>query len=407
MKRVALAVGCIAVLVIALFLLRVAPPTPASEPAEPQPASTSVARPRAAPVIASSHVAPAPQPPASPSTAQPPDGGSRDPALFGKLVALGQGLTLGEELAKNARDADAYVDKLCEESGKLREKPPLPDGSGTERDAAAFMAPLMDYESPLDKPPGRLHLRADLAERLKSYGPDWPVRITDADLTGLDFRWLVELGQYDHWTLLGAGRLRDLPPSNLFYEAIPNYSHLMFWAKLRYALAFRRSGLPAAVGEVRHLALLVHTQGILLSESVAIAMGRFEARAREVAAASGADVSWWDAPAADQLDRQRGTSFASIYFSYPGVSEATLRKAAGCAPSPCVMLVEGATANRAFGAYAASDNSALIGSLLERYSCEPAVLERIRQSRELLATETLEGLRDDLGEQIGKYLGTL
>lgn len=172
---------------------------------------------------------------------------------------------MAEALARNARDADAYVDKLCEENRKRRANPPLPDEPGTEHDAAAFMAPLMDYERPLDKRPGRLHLRAGLAERLRSYGPDWPVLITDADLAGLDFRWLAELRQYDHWTLLGAGRLRDLPPNNLFQESIPNDSHLMDWAKLRYALAFRRSDLPAAVGEVRHLAMLVHTQRILLA----------------------------------------------------------------------------------------------------------------------------------------------
>jgi hypothetical protein len=179
----------------------------------------------------------------------------------------------------------------------------------------------------------------------------------------------------------------------------------MYWAKLRYALAFRRSDLPAAVREVRHLAMLVHTQGILLAESVANAMGRFEVRARQIAAASGTDVTWWDAPAADQLDRQRRVAFASVYFAYPGVSEATLRKAAECAASPCAMLIEAATANRTFGAYGASDNLALIGSLVERYGCEAAVLERIRQSRELPATEALEALRDDLGEQVERYLG--
>jgi hypothetical protein len=120
-------------------------------------------------------------------------------------------------------------------------------------------------------------------------------------------------------------------------------------------------------------------------------MGRFEARACAVTTGSGADVSWSNASAADQLDRQRAASFASMYFSYPGVSEATLRKAADCAPSPCLMLIEGATANRTFGAYAASDNSDLIGSLLERYSCELAVLQRIRHSRELPAGERSRG----------------
>ena len=406
MKQAVLAIGIVAMLAVVLFLFLGAPRSPASAGPEPKLASPVAPSRRAdPPLIVSSHGGPAQQPPGSSATAQKPGGG--DPALFGKLVALGQGLTLAEALQKNASEADTYVDKLCEETRKLREKPPLPDEPGAEHDAAAFMAPLMDYEPPLDKPPGRLHLRAELAERLKSYGPDWPMRITDSDLRGLDFRWLAELGQYDHWTLLGAGRLRDLPPGNLFTEAIPNYWHLMFWVKLRYALAFRRADLPAAVREARHLAMLVHTQRILLAESVANAMGRFESRAREVATASGADVTWWDAPAADQLDRQRRASFASIYFSYPGVSEATLRKAADCAPSACVMLIEGATANRTFGAYGATDNLELIGSLVERYGCEAAVLERIRQSRELPAPEALEALQDDLGEQIAKHLGAL
>ena len=347
-----------------------------------------------------------PQPTATGPNTQPPRGGNLDPALLGKLAALGQG-TLVEELARNARDADAYVDKLCEEGRRLREKPPLPGEPGTKHDAAAFMAALIDYESPLDNPPGYLHLRPDLAARLRSYGPDWPARITDTDLAGLDFDWLVQLRRYDHWTLLGAGRLRNLPPKNLFNDPIPNYEHLLYWAKLRYALAFRRSDLPAAVGEVRHLAMLVHTQGLLVAESVATAIARCEARAHEFAIASGADVWWWDAPAPEQIERQRHAAFASLYFSYPGVGEATVREAAACTPAPCAMLIEGAAANRAFSAYGASDNWALIGSLVERYGCETAVLQRIRQSPPLPAPEAVESLREDVGERIANNLGPL
>jgi hypothetical protein len=41
---------------------------------------------------------------------------------FGKLVELGQEFTLAEVLAKNAKDADANVDRLCEQSRKLRDQ---------------------------------------------------------------------------------------------------------------------------------------------------------------------------------------------------------------------------------------------------------------------------------------------
>ena len=42
-------------------------------------------------------------------------------ALFGKLVTMGQGLALAEALEGNAQNADRYLDRLCEETRKLRE----------------------------------------------------------------------------------------------------------------------------------------------------------------------------------------------------------------------------------------------------------------------------------------------
>ena len=324
-------------------------------------------------------------------------------ALLSGIAAFAQDFTVVETLEKNARQADAYLGMLCEDSAKLRQRPSPFREPGTARDAAAFMAPLMDYEIPYDDPPGRLHLKAELAERLKSYGPHWPLRIGDADLAGLDFRWLAELRQFDHWSVLGAGRLRDLPPGRLFVEAIPSYGHLMYWAKLRFALGFRRSDLPAAVAEVRHLTMLVRSQRLLISESVALALSRFEARARQVAVAAGEDVSWWAAPDTDRLELEGRTVFASVYFAYPGVREATLRKAVTCAPSPCVMLIEGAIANRML-ANGPGDNSGLIGTLFPQYGCEPAVLERIRQSRKATAGEALESARNDLGDWIATHL---
>lgn len=95
---------------------------------------------------------------------------ANQPALFGKLVELGQQLSLGEALEKNAQNADAYVDKLCEEDRKLQESPAMPDDAGMQRDAAEFMAPLMDCEKPLDQPPAKA---LPCLGRLAAW-PAWP-----------------------------------------------------------------------------------------------------------------------------------------------------------------------------------------------------------------------------------------
>lgn len=43
-----------------------------------------------------------------------------DAQLAGKLISMGQSLALGEALAKNAANADNYVDKLCSETARRR-----------------------------------------------------------------------------------------------------------------------------------------------------------------------------------------------------------------------------------------------------------------------------------------------
>ncbi len=325
-------------------------------------------------------------------------------ALFGGVDTLVQGFGLGEALSKNASNADAYVDRLCAESGALRERPALRDSHTRERDAASFMAPLIDYERPLDDPPGRLHLPVELSERITSYGSEWLMRITDKDLTGLDFSWMAALGQFDHWTLLGAGRLRDVPPTNIFRDPIPNYVSLMLWSKLRFALALRSGDLFSASAEVRHLADLIRSQGILLSEMIAVAIYKMDARARELAAAAAIDVAGWGHLEADQLERYRRTTYASIFFTFPGVSQDTVRKALNCMLSPCVALTEGAGANRSFGAYAATDNLPLLEEIAAAHDCEEALIARAANSQEMAAGEALEAAARDLHSQIPKNL---
>ena len=117
-------------------------------------------------------------------------------------------------------------------------------------------------------------------------------------------------------------------------------------------------------------------------------------------------MSGWPALDRDLLDSQRHVAFASMYFTYPGVKPETLRRAMGCVPLPCVALMEGAGANRAFGVYA-SDNLALVSELAAANGCEKAVIDLAVHSKELPASAALEQLGEDVDAQIPRQLGPL
>ncbi|MBS2023913.1 MAG: hypothetical protein JST92_16030 [Deltaproteobacteria bacterium] len=354
----------------------------------------SPARPALAP-----SVAPVAMPSAEPqgARARSADGGTVD---FGKLNALHNTVEVARRLAANAKNADEYVDRFCEQVRRLHEKPGMPDPTGNERDAAEFMAPRTDYEAPLDKPPGSLHLNDELRARLNGYGADSMLKITEQDVQGLDFTWMTQLLAFDHWTLLTAGKLKDWSFEDWFNSPIPNYSTLSWYAKMRFAMALRHGDLLQASREVRHLADLERTQGIVIGEMVAIATYGVDQRARELAAAAGKDVTGWPVIEQDTLRLQRQMSFGSFYFAYPGVKPETVRKVAGCMPAPCEALNEAAGANKVLGAYAETNNLDLIGELAKAKGCEQAVLDRARTAKELTSGEALDELLDDLDQQI-------
>src|SRR5260370_1720152 len=102
------------------------------------------------------------------------------------VAPLAQAVACGEALSQNAANAEAYVDRLCAESRALRERPALRNWHTRERDAAVFMAPLIDYEKPLDEPPGLLHLPVDLRARTNPSAPACP-RLPYHDLARLAF----------------------------------------------------------------------------------------------------------------------------------------------------------------------------------------------------------------------------
>jgi hypothetical protein len=140
---------------------------------------------------------------------------------------------------------------------------------------------------------------------------------------------------------------------------------------------------------------------------IAVAFRKIEAAARGRAMMAGYDVSSWPPADVQQLDLVRPLSFSGMYFTYPGVSQETLRRAVSCMSSPCTALAEGVGANRSFGAYAASDNLALVVQLAQERGCERELFDRSAKSAEISASEALENAGVDLGAELPRFLDPL
>src|SRR5687767_8583140 len=154
-------------------------------------------------------------------------------------------------LAENAELAKMHVDSYCAEAkrlagGKLAE----PRRPTRNRDAWAYMNVRIDWEGG-KRPQGLLHLPEPLRQNLKGYGADWFRRITDHDLQGLNFGWLSEISQFDHWSVLHD--VANAREASLLSAPTPNFLELQSWTKLRLARAARAGDFEAASGEIRHL----------------------------------------------------------------------------------------------------------------------------------------------------------
>jgi hypothetical protein len=256
----------------------------------------------------------------------PADGGSFDEFLetVGKQA-------LAQFLADNAAAAEKHVDRYCAETKDLVKRKELADPP-RNRDAAVYMAGRSDWEGGRI---GMLHLPASITQRMGNPPNAW--RKAGPELyAGLDFTWMTELQQFDHWSLYGAGPLRDDKPTN-FYEAnLPNYITLQSWAKLRLLKGVHEGNLAQASVEVRHLAGLIASSGTLIGEMIRLAMYGIERKTWEELGQPMPE----GIPSTDEAWRLRHSAFAGMYLLYPGVPRAVKEKALKCIPMRCSALVE-------------------------------------------------------------------
>jgi hypothetical protein len=289
------------------------------------------------------------------------------------------------------------VDRFCGETSKVRVDGGVADAiTQGSNDAAAFMNSQIDYERPLDKPPGLLHLPDVLLERVRGYGAAWPARVTAGDLAGLDFSWLTQLQQYDSWSLLASGPLASYPVGDVLYYPLPNYSSVTIRAKLRYALGLAGGDVAQASREVLHLAELIRGQGLLVSELSAVQLYRIDGEARAAATQMGLDVSGWTPLDPALRVDWRDMANAGRLFTLPDVSPDVVRKALDCMPSPCPAIVEGVSMGKALSVYGETDNVPLLLQLGAEHGCESELLSRLGAAETASPYEALDVLHEDL-----------
>ncbi|MBI3185329.1 MAG: hypothetical protein HYZ28_24590 [Myxococcales bacterium] len=297
-----------------------------------------------------------------------------------------------EWLERNAAAAERSVESFCEESARLARAGLEQPATARRRDASSYMTVRVDWEGGV-RPPGLLHLSEPLRQRMREYGNDWPKRVREQDYAGLDFSWMGELHQFDHWDVLAEGPLRDGREVQFVEAPIPNFFDLMTWAKLRFARALRAGDLAAASQDVRQLALLLRTTGLLLADMVALGLLRIEAAAYEAAASAGLPLSGWRPHDAAALDAYRRTARAAPNFLLPGVPEHVMRRAFECnAISRCSAVVEAVGMHASLGQLSRKDTRGAVTSIADGSGCDAQMLEWLRRSPPLTPERALEVL---------------
>jgi hypothetical protein len=70
---------------------------------------------------------------------------------------------------------------------------------------------------------------------------------------------------------------------------------------------------------------------------------------------------------------------AGLFFTLPGVSEATIKKALGCMDAPCSAIVDGIGLGRSFVAFGGDENLNMLTNLATSLNCESDVIDRASQ----------------------------
>ncbi len=329
-----------------------------------------------------------------------------DSTTIGRLAVDGgadAALAVKAWLARNAAAAEKYVDAYCEKSRQLKRPPPNPP-AGRARDASSFLTVRVGWEPRSGRPNGLLQLPEPLRAKLRAAGDDWPAAVRDDDLVGLDFSWMTRLHEFDHWNVMAEGPLRESRENDFYAAPIPNLIEPLLWTRLRFARAMRVGDFTAASADVHQLVALLRSSNILIADMMGVAILSAERVGLEAALKAGLAVPPGLFYEQDETARERQVGRSSMYFMYPGVSEAVMKKALNCNTEfRCSALAEGLGAHTIFGDAAHAETLALVSSSVASSGCNPELMDWIRKAKPQSPQELANSL--DGTEQIERMLG--
>lgn len=290
-------------------------------------------------------------------------------------------------LSQNAAEAARVVDQYCADTKALRERAEFKPNA-RHHDAAVFMEGRADWENGRI---GLLHLPEPLVARLKA--PGWQTAGPEL-YAGLDFSWMKQLGEFDHWSLSAQGPLRDGRPAVFVDAPLPSYVMLVHWARLRLLKGTHEGELEQATSEVLHLADLCASGGTLIGEMMRASS--FHGLVRETWAQAGSAPPI--APFSEaERGRVRAAAFAGTYLLYPGVPNEVRTRALACIPMRCAALQEALGVAASLRAVRPS-SEADAKWLREQQPCDAASADLLLQAPPLEASR-LGDLKDGaLGE---------
>jgi hypothetical protein len=278
--------------------------------------------------------------------------------LVGLPVALMAGANLWLEhryeppLRQHAERLSANVDAYCAQEAALGADPWFHEGR-TEGDAGQLLNAWLPWSHDLQKPPppgSPLLLPEGLREgALDLKQGRWLT--TTADVSRLDFDWMVRLLAYDRWDLFNGGPLSAEGRFNWVAGELPDVFLLQRWAKFRMLHGLRTGHPLEAAQQVRHLAWLSLRTDSLMGASLAVNLLDIERMARDSLASPPAD--WTPMPAA-QTARMNALLLTGPRFSGLAAPPDVARRARACATQAlrCVALTEGAFQARLLEPYA-------------------------------------------------------
>lgn len=254
----------------------------------------------------------------------------------------------------------ANLEQFCEAHAAL-EAEPLFQRQGRTADAGPLLerwVPWADEVNgaadPASDSPLRLPLpHADARAELE----DWLSSRPERDL---DFAWMKRLRTYDHWDLTNhpAFSTETIDYVNV---GAPDFILLQTWAKYRLLSALRHGDYLEASEDVRALARLAHSTGLLIGTAAASAILRLEHAAHGAAVAPPGE---WTPVSEPQLERLQAVAFGSVSFNSPFTPVGLSGRARACGVlTRCAGLVEAAAVARLISAYPPGELSAELQAL--------------------------------------------